>query len=135
MTTKTLYVQDVAAEYAGGCFVTETKIDSWILCDLLDRFCNVPSNTCGEVETYSGGIYEGEIYTAGDDVIANHGEYLAEGIVGKETINFFSSGGDFGKENDQRVTDALGRLLANTTQEDRDDMVRALQNHDAYCTA
>ena len=133
--TKTFYAQGVASEYVSGYFITETEIDRWILDDLLDKYCTYPSNTCGDADLYTDETWEGQFYTAEENVIENVGDWLAPEIKGKKVVNIFSAGGDFGTENEQRITNALQKLLANTTPEERDQMVLTLQKIDALSAA
>ena len=142
MTTKTFYVQDVASEYVSGKFITETEIDQWILDDLLDKYCTEASNTCGSTDVYFADkmISQGETYicnclTPEDNLIEEIGDWVAPEINGKEVVNIFTSGGDFGTENEQRVTDGLQRLIANTTPEEREEMVTTLQKFHSLSAA
>ena len=133
--TKTYYVQGVASEFVSGYFVTETEIDRWILDDLLDKYCSEKCNTCGIPDVYTDGVWEGQIYTAEEFVVLECGEYLAPEFKCEETTNIFTSGGEFGTENEERITNALQKLLANTTPEERDEMVLTLKKFDALSAA
>ena len=140
--TKTFYVQDVASEYVSGKFITETEIDQWILDDLLDKYCYEASNTCGSTDVYVGNkmISDGETYefesqTPEDNLIEDLGDWVAREIIGLKVVNIFTSGGHFGTENEQRVTNALQKLIANTTPEEREEMVTTLQKFHSLSAA